>query len=58
MKNQMFHISFRTYFPNGNKCDHQEDMKLKDIPKWIECYKFTHKDCISITVKVWYTDIE
>lgn len=56
MKKQLFDVSFRAYFPNGNKVDHHATIELKEIPKWIDCYKFTHKECTSITIKIWYKE--
>lgn len=49
-----FLLSFRCYFPNGNNCTHYQQLHFDQIPKWIECYKFTHPDCVSISVKVWF----
>ena len=49
-------ISFRCYYPNGNKTDHKQALTLEEVPKWIECYKFTHPECESITAKVWFTN--
>lgn len=46
-------ISIRTFFPNGNKCDHRQDMKLSEIKKWVEAYFYTHPDCEAITIKIW-----
>lgn len=51
-------ISFRCYYANGNKTEHYQDLPINDIPKWIECYKFTHPECISISVKLWFGDQE
>ena len=42
----------------GNHCTHTQEMKLTDIPKWIEAYRFTHPACESVTVKVWLLDDE
>lgn len=56
MAQREYKLSMRAYFPNGNKTDHYQVMPLKDIPKWIEAYRFTHPDVESITVKVWLTD--
>ena len=50
----MFDVSFRCYYPNGASCDKHQSLLLADIPKWIDAYKFTHPDCVSITVKVWF----
>lgn len=33
------------YFPAFN---------LADIPRWLDSYKFTHPNCSSISVKVWF----
>lgn len=54
MKNQYFDLSFRCYFPGpGNCVTHRQTMTIKEIPKWIEAYRFTHPNVISITVKIW-----
>lgn len=52
--NKIYDISFRCYFPDNGTCNHFQAMPLSDIPKWIECYCFTHPTCISISVKVWF----
>lgn len=31
-----------------------QTLSLSDIGKWIDCYRFTHPDCISVSVKVWF----
>ena len=50
-------ISLRCYFPGeGNSVTHYQTMPLKDIPKWIEAYHFTHPTCEAITIKVWLHD--
>lgn len=56
MKKEIYHFSIRAYFgsdPENNVTHHQE-MPLKDIPKWIECYRFTHPNVTAITVKCWF----
>lgn len=53
--NDTYKLSFRCYYSNGNCNDHRQFMKLNDIQKWIKSYKFTHPECISITVKIWFT---
>lgn len=58
MENQEFRFSFRCYYPNGGTCDKYQTLKLSDIPRWIDAYKFTHPDCISISVKLWFNDLE
>lgn len=50
-----YDISFRCYFPEqGNYTTHRQAMPLKDIPKWIEAYTFTHPNVESISVKIWF----
>ena len=58
MKNAVFNISIRCHYPNGNQTEHRQDLKLSDIPKWIDAYKFTHPDCKSVSFKIWFSDIE
>ncbi len=49
-----YQISFRCYYPErGGVTNHHQTMQLKDIPKWIEAYLFTHPAVQSITVKIW-----
>ena len=58
MKKTVFDLSIRCYYENGNHTEHRQMMKLSDIPKWIEAYKFTHPECKAITVKRWFNDPE
>ena len=53
MKKTLFDLSIRCYYTN-NHTEHRQLMKLADIPKWIEAYKFTHPECKAITVKLWF----
>ena len=49
-----YSVSFFCYFPNtGDITKHYQTMPLRDIPKWIEAYQFTHPTVESITAKVW-----
>lgn len=49
-----YQMSIRCYFAGvDNKTQHYQIMPLKDIPKWVEAYSFTHPTLQSITVKVW-----
>lgn len=57
MKAQLFSVSFICHY-NDNQTKHRQEMLLKDIPKWIDAYKFTHPDCKSISLKIWFDDIE
>lgn len=58
MKKAVFDLSIRCHYPNGDQTQHRQAMKLADIPKWIEAYKFTHPNCTSISVKIWLTDLD
>lgn len=58
MKNCIFNISFRCHYQNGEFTTHRQDLKVSDIPKWIESYKFTHPECISISFKIWFADLD
>lgn len=48
-------VCFRCFF-GTNWTEHRQAIQLCDIPKWIECYRFTHPECVSISVKVWFAD--
>lgn len=57
MKKHTYEMSIRCYFPGQNNfTQHYPEMELKDIPKWIEAYSFTHENLQSVTVKVWVKD--
>lgn len=60
MSKRSYNVSFRCYFGGtpDNFTQHYIDMPLKDIPKWLEAYQFTHPNVQSITVKYWPTDKE
>ena len=58
MKKFVFNISFRCHYSNGEFTTHRQDLKIADIPKWIESYKFTHPECVSISFKLWFSDME
>lgn len=58
MKSSIFNISFRCHYPSGEYTTHRQDLKIADIPKWIEAYKFTHPECVSISFKLWFADME
>ncbi len=58
MKNAVYSISFRCHYPNGEYTQHRQDLQLKDIPKWLESYKFTHPTCESVSFKIWFADAE
>lgn len=48
-----YQMSIRCYFAGvDNKTQHYQTMPLKDIPKWVEAYRFTHPNVESFTVKI------
>ena len=60
-KNDDYNISFRCYFPNDDGArftTHYQRLSLRDLPKWLEAYQFTHPTCLSVTCKVWFTEQE
>lgn len=56
--NNLFRASFRCYYSDGSSTTHYHTLFANEIVKWIDCYKFTHPDCVSISVKVWFDDQE
>ena len=58
MKKAIFDLSIRCYYPGGNTTTHRQQLKLSDVPKWVEAYKFTHPECEAITIKLWFGDLE
>lgn len=53
---QEYRVSFRCYYKTGEYTKHFQIMPLKDIPKWIEAYMFTHPEVSAISVKLWTND--
>ena len=55
---QEYAMSIRCYFPGtaNNRTQHYPVMPLRDLPKWVEAYQFTHPTAESITVKIWLKD--
>ena len=48
-------VSFRCYYPDGSHTNHHQAVLYDDIGYWIDCYKFTHPACVSISVRVWFS---
>lgn len=46
-------ISFYCCFENGGRTKHRQQLRIEDIPRWIEAYLFTHPTVASISVKLW-----
>ena len=53
-----YDISFRCYFPGDSVCNHLQKLRLVDIPRWLDSYRFTHPSCISVSVKVWFSNFD
>lgn len=49
--NPLYDICFRCYY-GTNYNTHYTSLSLKEIPKWIEAYQFTHPNVKSISVRV------
>ncbi len=64
-KAPLYNASLRCHYKDGmrevdnttNYTQHYRSMPLRDLPKWIEAYKFTHPGCDSISIKLWLTDV-
>ena len=56
--NEKYNVSFRCFFDGEcgtNFTTHYVLLfPLTDIPRWVDSYKFTHPNCTSISVKVWF----
>lgn len=53
----MFNVCFRCYYPDGSYTEHRLSLSVSDIPRWLDSYKFTHPNCLSISFKIWWSDI-
>lgn len=53
-----YNMNFRCFFgseiPSNNYSNYYQALAVKDIPRWIESYQFTHPSCTSISCKVWF----
>lgn len=50
-------MTFFCYFEGENNLTrHYVELEISNIPKWIECYRYTHTKCTAISVKVWFND--
>lgn len=58
IKKAIFSISFYCHYENGDQTKHRQDLQLKDIPKWLEAYRFTHPNCQAVSFKIWFSDME
>lgn len=60
MKNKTFDVSIRCQYGESSKnyTQHKQRLALKDLPKWLEAYQFTHPQVFAFSVKIWLNDKE
>lgn len=54
-----YNFSFRCFFPSDDGARfsrHYQRLPLSDLSRWIDAYRFTHPDCLSISCKIWFTE--
>ena len=52
-----YNFSFRCFFGGTSYNAHYQRLRLSDVARWIEAYRFTHPNCTSISFKVWFTEM-
>ena len=58
---ETYNFSFRCYFPSDDGVrysTHYQRLALSDLPRWLDAYRFTHPNCLSISSKIWFTEQE
>ena len=54
---EKYNVSFRCFFDNDGDphftTHYIPQFPVKDIPKWLSAYHFTHPNCTSVSCKVW-----
>lgn len=61
MNGKKYMISFRCFFDNNSEqrySTHYQQLRLRDIERWIVSYRFTHPACTSISFKIWFENLE
>lgn len=57
---EKYNVSFRCFFDNDGDphftTHYIPQFPVKDIPKWIAAYRFTHPNCTSVSCKVWFAN--
>ena len=57
---ERYNVSFRCFYDDETgrhyTNHYQPDFPMSDIPRWIDAYKFTHPNCVSINVKIWFVN--
>lgn len=54
-KEVLYKISVRCYYENSFTT-HKQIMKLSEIAKWIEAYKFTHPEVKEFSIRVFINE--
>lgn len=58
--NEKYNTSFRCFFQTEDgmhySTHYQPQFSLADIPRWVDSYRFTHPNCVSISCKLWFGD--
>ena len=57
-KNIKYNASFRCYYNDETGVHYNNhyfpQFPTSDIPKWLDSYLFTHPNCTSVSVKIWF----
>lgn len=57
---EKYNVSFRCFFYNDGDphftTHYIPQFPVKDIPKWLSAYRFTHPNCTSASCKVWFVN--
>lgn len=51
-KSRLYNMTIRCYYGEQNYSMHRQELKLTEIEKWIEAYKFTHPHVKSFSVQI------
>lgn len=56
---EKYNVSFRCFYDDdpANRTTHfRPAFPVSEIPRWIDAYRFTHPNCVSISCKVWFAN--
>ena len=57
---EKYNVSFRCFFDNDGDphftTHYIPQFNIREIPKWISAYRFTHPNCTALTCKVWFVN--